>query len=160
MTNEIRFGIHVHLSQKCSARYPINDATNDTRQTMTMPTLTLTLSGFSEAIACPPTTADTREKPVTVAALRRSGIVARYNPKEYRAWTCCLSPVCGPPTAMKAGGIQTIREKNRITRAASRSLMPKTRVASMPVGILWPCQSYSFFESNGCILTAADTIDR
>jgi len=38
--------------------------------------------------------------------------------------------------AMNAGGAHVIMAKNKITRAESRRLMPKSSVASMPVGIL------------------------
>lgn len=58
-------------------------------------------------------------------------------PKEYRAWTSCLRPVSIPPIPMNAGGMHVSKEKNRITREASRRDMPIPRVASMPVGILW-----------------------
>lgn len=56
----------------------MKEAAKDMSDTMTMPTLTLTLVGLREAMACPPTMAETSEKPVTVAALRRRGTVARY----------------------------------------------------------------------------------
>jgi hypothetical protein len=77
MTMEIRLGIQVQRSQKWSALKPIRETAKDTRQAMTMPTSTLTLSGFREASVWPATTDERREKPVTVAAFKRSGIVTR-----------------------------------------------------------------------------------
>jgi hypothetical protein len=91
---------------------------------------------------------------VTVAALRRRGMVTRYflgrvnvkkgggrvgrttYPKEYRAWTSCLRPVLAPAIPMNAGGMQVSMAKKRMTSDASLRLMPNDRVASKPVGML------------------------
>jgi hypothetical protein len=77
MRMESRLGIQVQRSQKWSALNPANETANETVQATTMPTLTLTVSGSSEASAWPPTTDERREKPVSVAALRSSGTVTR-----------------------------------------------------------------------------------
>ena len=77
ITIEIKLGIHVHRSHQWRALYPINEAAKLTRQVMTMPTVTLTLSGLRAAMVWPPTIVEIRVKPVTVAAFRRSGIVTR-----------------------------------------------------------------------------------
>lgn len=58
------------------------------------------------------------------------------HPNEYLACICCLNPVFIPPIPMKAGGMHVSMEKKRITNAASRRFIPKTKVASMPVGML------------------------
>jgi hypothetical protein len=122
-----------------------------------MPMLTLTVSGFREASVCPPTMDESREKPVTVAAFSRSGIVTRYSlgrgqmhslsseggvrslsahPNEYRAWTSWRRPVSRPPIPINAGGIHVRRAKNKMISDASRRDMPMLSVASMPVGML------------------------
>lgn len=78
MTREIKLGIQVQRSQKWTALKPRRATARATRHVMMMPTLGLTLAGLSAEMVCPPTTADRRQKPVTVAALSRRGIVTRY----------------------------------------------------------------------------------
>lgn len=62
------------------------------------------------------------------------------HPNEYRACTNCLMPVSIPPIPMKAGGRHVSNAKKTITNEASLRLKPNSRVASMPVGILFKSQ--------------------
>ena len=53
---------------------------------------------------------------------------------------------------MKAGGMHVSMEKKRITSAASRKFIPKTKVASMPVGMLEEGQQQTMASAESLLL--------